>query len=73
MDEYTTFEKIGIRNGLNKVVGPFIEKMRGELMEGRMSLDREEPNVELCLRRIRQMEKLVYQLEQEQEKWNMEL
>jgi hypothetical protein len=71
---YTTFERIGIMNGLNKLVCPFIRPMEHNLVESRLCLeDREEPNIEMCLRRIKEMETLVRKLDEERKKWEMSL
>jgi hypothetical protein len=72
MSEYSTFEKIGIRNEVNKVVCPFVEQMERVMVELRLSLDREEPNVEMGLRRVEEMKKLVGKLESNRRKWNQE-
>jgi len=72
MIEYSTFEKIGIRNEVNKVVCPFVEQMERVMVELRLSLDREEPNVEMGLRRVEEMKKLVGKLESNRRKWNQE-
>lgn len=72
MSEYSTFEKIGIRNEVNKVVCPFVEQMERVIVELRLSLDREEPNVEMGLRRVEEMKKLVGKLESNRRKWNQE-
>ena len=72
MSEYSTFEKIGIRNEVNKVVSPFVEQMERVMVELRLSLDREEPNVEMGLRRVEEMKKLVGKLESNRRKWNQE-
>ena len=72
MSEYSTFEKIGIRNEVNKVVCPFVEQMERVMVELRLSLDREEPNVEMGLRRVEEMKKLVGKLESDRRKWNQE-
>ena len=72
MSEYSTFEKIGIRNEVNKVVCPFVEQMERVMVELRLSLDREEPNVEMGLRRVEEMKKLVGKLESNRRKWNLE-
>ena len=72
MSEYSTFEKIGIRNEVNKVVCPFVEQMERVMVELRLSLDREEPNVVMGLRRVEEMKKLVGELESNRRKWNQE-
>jgi hypothetical protein len=72
MSEYTTFEKIGIRNEVNKILCPFIEQIERVVVELRLSLDREEPNVVMGLRRVEEMGKLVGKLELNRKKWNQE-
>ena len=72
MSEYSTFEKIGIRNEVNKVVCPFVEQMERVMVELRLSLDREEPNVEMGLRRVEEMSRLIGRLELDRRKWNQE-
>ena len=72
MEDYSTFEKIGIRNEVNKILCPFVEQMERVMVELRLSLDREEPNVEMGLRRVEEMKKLVGKLESNRRKWNQE-
>jgi hypothetical protein len=72
MSEYTTFEKIGIRNEVNKILCPFVEQMERVMVELRLSLDREEPNVRMGLRRVEEMSKLIGKLELSRKKWNQE-
>ena len=72
MSEYTTFEKIGIRNEVNRVVCPFVEQMERVLVELKLSLDREEPNVKMGLRRVEEMSRLIGRLELDRRKWNQE-
>lgn len=72
MSEYTVFEKIGIRNEVNKLVCPFVEEMERTMVELRLSLDREEPNVRMGLRRVEEMSKLIGKLELSRRKWNQE-
>ncbi len=74
MSDLTPFEKIGIRNGLNKVICPFVLRMGRDIVEARLCLEnRDTPNVEMCLRRLRDLEKLVDGLEKERIRWNEEL
>jgi hypothetical protein len=70
--ELSTFEKIGVRNAVNKMVFPFIEEMEKEMVEISLSLDREEPNVAIMRRRARCMEKLVCELKEKINEWNRE-
>lgn len=72
MSEYSTFEKIGIRNEVNRIVCPFIEQIERVVVELRLSLDREEPNVVMGLRRVEEMSKLIGKLELNRKKWNQE-
>jgi len=73
MSEYTTFEKIGIRNEVNRLVCPFVEQMKCVLVELKLSLGREEPNVVMGLRRVEEMTKLVGKLEMKRREWNQNL
>lgn len=74
MSDYTPFERLGVRNGLNRVVGPFVSRMEQELTEAILSIkDREVPNVDLCLRRLEMISKLLSEVKGEQQKWNEEL
>ena len=72
MEDYSTFEKIGIRNEVNKILCPFVEQMERVMVELRLSLDREEPNVVMGLRRVEEMGKLIGKLELNRKKWNQE-
>ena len=73
MSDYTPFERLGVRNGLNKVVCPFVEGARSNLVEAKLCLDRPEPNVAMALRRLKNLETLVENLEAARTKWNEEL
>ncbi len=74
MSDYTPFERLGVRNGLNRVVSPFVEKIEQELIEATLSIkDREVPNVDLCLRRLERISKLLFEMKREQMKWNEEI
>ena len=72
--DLTPFERLGVRNAVNRIVGPFVEKVEHELEEMRLSIEgREEPNYELYLRRLRMVVRLVKDLKKEQERWNEEV
>ena len=71
-NEYSTFEKIGIRNEVNKIICPFVKDIERTIVEIKLSLDREEPNVEMSLRRVGELENLVRKLEERRMSWNRE-
>jgi hypothetical protein len=72
--EFTLTERLGIKNGLNRIVCPVVRSMESELVEIRLCLEnREVPNVEMCLRRVKRVEELVRKLDCERVKWNQEI